>query len=81
MVCKFTLLLVVIAIFAASIWMTAAPTMAERHAQSDWLMKRLDAHRHFESARMMGDVARERSGDAPADQNAIRRLYDQCGSY
>lgn len=80
MIDKFTILLAVIAIFASAVWMTAAP-MAGRQAQSDWLKKRLNAHRRFVSAQVMDELGSTRSDYATADQNAIRRLYEQCGSY
>jgi hypothetical protein len=78
MIDKFAILMVVVAAFIVSAWITAAPA-AGRHAQSDGLKKRLDAHRRFVSAQIFDDMAR--AGYEPTGQDAIRRLYDQCGSY
>src|SRR6185369_9906985 len=77
---KPTVLLVVIAIFIAAVWITAPPKAA-RQLQSDWLKKRLDAHRRFVNARVSDDLARTRSGHTQTNQDAIRRLYQDCGSY
>ena len=77
---KFAILLIVFTIFIAAAWMTAAPVV-ERHAHPDWLKNRLDAHRRFVSARVMDDLEGAGYGYEPVGQDAIRRLYEQCGSY
>ena len=77
---KFAILLIVFAIFIAAAWMTAVPAM-ERHASPDWLKYRLDAHRYFVTARVVDDPEGASYGYEPVSQDAIRRLYEQCGSY
>jgi hypothetical protein len=77
---KFAILLIVFTIFIAAAWMTAVP-IVERHAQPDWLKNRLNAHRHFVTARVMDDPEGASYGYEPTGQDVIRRLYEQCGSY
>jgi hypothetical protein len=80
MIDKPTVLLVVIAIFIAAVW-TMASSKAGRQVRSDWLEERLDMHQRYAYAQVMDDLGRTHLRDAQTNQDAIRRLYQECGSY
>ena len=80
MIDKSALLLVVTAIFIAAVWLSA-PRKAQRGLRSYWRQERLDAHRRYVNTEVMDDLGRAHPGYAEANQDAIRRLYRECGSY